>query len=137
MFRGCRWQLIALLLALVLFVAGAVFRLNRQTNQLQPAPPTPTFVVAPAPRLWRPTAPAPDSGDLASVETAAEVSSEPAPYREGMVGIVRRLNPLFAHLNPVDRDITGLIFEGLFATNQYGEVVPRLAEQLVISSDGS
>ena len=137
MFRGCRWQLIALLLALLLFVAGAVFRLNRQTNQLQPAPPAPTNVAAPAASPVPTDAPAPDSGDLDAVETAADLSSEPAaPYREGMVGSVRRLNPLFAHLNPVDRDIAVLIFEGLFATNQYGEVVPRLAEQLVISSDG-
>ena len=49
---------------------------------------------------------------------------------------MRRVNPLFAHLNPVDRDISSLIFEGLFAANEYGEIVPRLAERLVISSDG-
>lgn len=52
------------------------------------------------------------------------------------MGTVRRLNPLFAHLNPVDRDISSLIFEGLFAANEYGETVPRLAERVVISSDG-
>ena len=53
-----------------------------------------------------------------------------------MVGTVQRLNPLFAHLNPLDSDISSLIFEGLFAINDYGEVVPRLADELVISTDG-
>ena len=53
-----------------------------------------------------------------------------------MVGNVRRINPLFAQLNPPDRDLASLIFEGLFAINDYGEVVPRLAAELVISSDG-
>ncbi|MDE2776873.1 MAG: ABC transporter substrate-binding protein [Chloroflexota bacterium] len=137
MFRGCRWQLIALLIALVLFIAGAVFRINRQTNQLQRAAPTQTFVAAPAASPVATQAPPPAEDDTDAAEPAAGVSRAPAaPYREGIVGSVQRLNPLFAHLNPVDRDISSLIFEGLFATNQYGEVVPRLAEQLVISSDG-
>jgi len=39
-----------------------------------------------------------------------------------------QLNPLLAVYNPVDRDITSLIFEGLTATNAYGEIEPRLAE---------
>ena len=132
MLRGCRWQLIALLLALVLFFAGAAFRLSRQTNQWHPAAPTQTSTAAPeATPVATDPPPAPDASASDIVETAAS-----APYSEGMVGTVRRLNPLFAHLNPVDRDISSLIFEGLFATNQYGEIVPRLAEQLVISSDG-
>lgn len=137
MFRGCRWQLIALLLALVLFGAGTVFRLSRQTNQSQPAPPTPTLDAARRTSPEATKAPPPAANETDAVETAAGATIAPAPaYREGLVGVVRRFNPLFAHLNPVDRDISSLIFEGLFATNQYGEVVPRLAEQLVISSDG-
>ena len=47
-----------------------------------------------------------------------------------------RLNPLFAHLNPIDRDIASLIFESLFVINDYGEAIPHLASDLVISSDG-
>ena len=56
-------------------------------------------------------------------------------YREGLVGSVQRLNPVFAHLNPVDRDLTSLIFQGLFATDQYGAPVLDLAESLTISGD--
>lgn len=53
-----------------------------------------------------------------------------------MVGSVQRLNPLFAHLNPVDRDIASLIFESLFVINDYGEAITHLASDLVISRDG-
>jgi peptide/nickel transport system substrate-binding protein len=49
---------------------------------------------------------------------------------------VQRLNPLYASLNPVDADITSLIFEGLVRINDYGEPVPQLAESWVISNDG-
>lgn len=34
-------------------------------------------------------------------------------YNEGLVGEITRLNPVYADLNEVDRDITSLIFEGL------------------------
>ncbi|HCW32293.1 MAG: hypothetical protein UT55_C0015G0005 [Candidatus Peregrinibacteria bacterium GW2011_GWE2_39_6] len=34
-------------------------------------------------------------------------------YSEGMVGEIIRLNPIYADLNEIDRDITSLIFEGL------------------------
>ena len=46
-----------------------------------------------------------------------------------------RLNPVFAQLNPVDRDISSLIFEGLFTTDEYGSPVLDLAEKLTISGD--
>src|SRR5690606_28272637 len=57
-------------------------------------------------------------------------------FREALVGSVQRLNPLFAPLNPVDRDITSLIFEGLTRTNAYGEPEAVLARDWTISSDG-
>ncbi len=47
-----------------------------------------------------------------------------------------QLNPLLAVYNPVDRDITSQIFEGLTATNAYGEIEPRLAESWVIAESG-
>ena len=34
-------------------------------------------------------------------------------YSEGMIGSITRLNPVYADLNEVDKDITSLIFEGL------------------------
>jgi peptide/nickel transport system substrate-binding protein len=49
---------------------------------------------------------------------------------------VQRINPLFADLNPVDRDIAALIFEGLTRTNSFGEPEPALAANWVISGDG-
>lgn len=137
MFRGFRWQLIALILAIAVFLAGALFRLNRQTSQPQPAAPTPTAALADVekPNPTEEPSPEPSESDSPATATGFSIVSEPA-YREGLVGAVQRLNPLFAHLNPVDRNISSLIFEGLFATNAYGEVLPRLAEQLVISADG-
>lgn len=137
MFRGFRWQLIALILALLLFLSGALFRLNRQSSQSKPISPTPAALVA----MTSTNAALIDSPPTSAADAAQQAinqapnTSDPA-YREGLVGAVRRLNPLFAHLNAVDRDISSLIFEGLFGTNEYGEVVPRLAERLVISSDG-
>ncbi|NDJ79337.1 MAG: hypothetical protein GYB65_24055 [Chloroflexi bacterium] len=55
---------------------------------------------------------------------------------EGVVGDITKLNPLLATYNPVDRDITALIFEGLTTTNQYGEIVPCLAESWTVTDDG-
>ncbi len=137
MFRGFRWQLIALIIALVLFLSGAMFRLNRQTSQLRTAEPAPTALVATTSNITVSNATQPTStpAETPQAHTQASTISD-AAYREGLVGAVRRLNPLFTHLNPVDRDIASLIFEGLFRANVYGEIVPLLAERLVISSDG-
>ncbi|MCY3779944.1 MAG: ABC transporter substrate-binding protein [Chloroflexi bacterium] len=127
MLRGFRWQLVAFLLALALFFAAGLFRLSRQSGP-QPAPEataSPTVTATPA---------------NAPTTVVAQASDTPPQsgrnrYREGIVGSIQRLNPLFAHLNPADRDITSLIFEGLFDFNEYGETVPRLAAELVVSSD--
>ncbi|MCY3978959.1 MAG: ABC transporter substrate-binding protein [Chloroflexi bacterium] len=136
MFRGFRWQLIALILALLLFLSGALFRLNRQSSQSKPISPTPAALVAMTSTntalIDSPPTSAADAAQQA-INQAPNIS-DPA-YREGLVGAIRRLNPLFAHLNRVDQDISSLIFEGLFGTNEYGEIVPRLAERLVISSE--
>ncbi len=134
MFRGFRWQLIALLLALLLCAAAAVFRVSRQPQ------PTATATVSPQhlPTDLNET-PAPTATVLPATAGRAALESESGAataYREGLVGSVQRINPLFAHLNPPDRDLSSLIFEGLFAINEYGEAVPRLAAELVISGDG-
>ena len=131
MFRGFRWQFIVLTFAFILVFAAAMFRLSRRAVP----PPTPFIDDA--------TTSAPPRQDPAAataVAVASPIAGSPREadpvYREGLIGAVRRLNPLFAHLNPVDNDISSLIFEGLFASNEYGEVVARLAEELVISADG-
>ncbi|MFP4321461.1 MAG: ABC transporter substrate-binding protein [Anaerolineales bacterium] len=60
----------------------------------------------------------------------------PVELHEGLVGEISKLNPLFANLNPVDRDISALIYEGLTDINEFGEVVPDLATGWIASPDG-
>lgn len=140
MLRGFRWQFLALMLAGIVFAFAAVFRFSRT----QPAPPTS--------QDQRPTLPAPGTQEVAAATAAPAADSAASPvsataiarvnipergiYREGLVGTVQRLNPLFAHLNPVDQDIASLIFRGLFSSNNYGAPVLDLAQSLTISSDG-
>ena len=121
MLRGFRWQLPVFVLALLIFAAAGLFRFSRET----PAPPAQTPSPSPQPSSTR-----------AVPQASPRAPSDRPLYREGLPGSVQRLNPLFAHLNPPDADISALIYEGLFAFNDYGEVVPRLAAELVVSGDG-
>lgn len=130
MLRGFRWQLIALILAAAVFIAGMAFR-STETDPTVPAQEEPAATAEAT------------SADIAPVivpsplPTQAPNSDQPlGAYREALVGSIQRLNPLFVNLNPVDRDITSLIYEGLTRTNAFGEPVPALAERWVISSDG-
>jgi peptide/nickel transport system substrate-binding protein len=152
MLRGFRWQLLALLGAVVLFSVVLLTRSNggavplTAPVQAEQSSPTADAVVAQA----EPTSlPGNDDGveiEVLPTPTPREDFPEPAgfteasdgitTYREALVGRVQRLNPLFADLNSVDRDITSLIFEGLVKLNAYGEPVGALAEEWVISSDG-
>jgi len=92
-----------------------------------------------------PAAPAPVGASDAQETPLPEVQAQPAAPAtapgqnvlvEGLVGEIRKLNPLLATYNPVDRDITALIFEGLTTTDDYGAIVPDLAESWTISADG-
>ncbi|MDZ4768351.1 MAG: ABC transporter substrate-binding protein, partial [Chloroflexota bacterium] len=123
---------LALLFAVALFAAALVYRSSQTPVALQPT--APATDAAPA---ILPTAPIDSTAaaPIAVVESIA-VSDDGAYYREALIGTIQRLNPLFASLNPVDRDITSLIFEGLTRSNIYGEPVPALAESWIISSDG-
>ena len=56
-------------------------------------------------------------------------------FVEGIVGAPRYLNPLLAGDNPVDRELTQLIFDGLTRYEQ-GELVPALATSWQLSEDG-
>jgi len=62
----------------------------------------------------------------------------PTPHRyvEAVVGAPFRINPLFAHLNDADRDLTSLVFSGLTRLGPDGSVLPDLAETWEISEDG-
>jgi peptide/nickel transport system substrate-binding protein len=143
MLRELRWQLAALLLTAVVF-AGVL--LGRPSPQPAPEPsPTPEIVasatldtVTTAPIV---ETPAPDTQPFQPTSIPdvkpVVISSDGVPtYREALIGRVQRLNPLFADLNPVDADITALIFEGLTRINAYGEAAPALAKSWLTSSDG-
>lgn len=137
MLRGFRWQLIALILSVVLFVFGLIYRSNIQpmpqiTATIAPTstPITLTSTALPEPTISSEIIPTPDANNIQVLTTSLTT------YREALVGQVGRLNPIFAHLNPVDNDISKLIFEGLIKTNSYGEPVPALAKEWITSSDG-
>ncbi|OQY37208.1 MAG: hypothetical protein B6243_01185 [Anaerolineaceae bacterium 4572_5.2] len=69
------------------------------------------------------------------------LDNTPAPssggvYKEGVVGSLSRLNPLLAIYNPVDRDVTRLLFSSLIRFDSKGQPQPELAESWGISRDG-
>ncbi len=57
-------------------------------------------------------------------------------YTEALVGRLSRLNPLFDHINPADRDVNRLLFRGLLRFDARGLPQPDLAEAWGISKDG-
>lgn len=68
--------------------------------------------------------------------TTEVVPTAGGTYVEGLAGSPQAINPLFCQLNEADRDLCHLIFEGLTALDEKGNVVPRLAERWEISPDG-
>lgn len=57
-------------------------------------------------------------------------------YIEGVPGAPNIVNPLFNQFNPVDRDLSGLIFNGLTRADERGVIKPDLARGWDISPDG-
>lgn len=129
MLRGYRWQLLTLVMAGVLFVAALSTRLTDSSVPAESTPATAEPTLTPAPTI-------PPTDALAVPLPPETTSASVSTFVEGVVGEVQRLNPLFAGLNSVDQDIVSLIFEGLTRLNQYGEPVPALAQDWVISADG-
>jgi ABC-type transport system substrate-binding protein len=136
MFRGFRWQLLALIAAVALFVVSYIAtQQSDDTTDVNPTSP-PAIVVAPT------QAPIPTPTQATTIpvsfnpSTTSQVVDEIPTYSEALVGAVQRLNPLFSSLNPVDADISSLIFEGLTRIDEYGEVIPALAKDWVVSFDG-
>ncbi len=134
MFRGFRWQFVTLLFATIILALAIVMRGVQQT-QIRPRE---TAIPTKA-EIKHTETPLPPASATPDATSAAPIASANANrfsvYREALVGSVQRLNPMFAHLNPIDRDISSLIFEGLFATNDYGAAIPRLAEEIAVSAD--
>lgn len=63
----------------------------------------------------------------------------PAPggeYIEGIAGQPRFINPIYSQTSDADRDLTELIFSGLFKYNGRGEIVPDLAENYEVKEEG-
>ena len=63
------------------------------------------------------------------------IPEEGGSYTEGLVGTPQYLNPILSSYNDVDRDLSGLIFNGLLKINAEGVLVPDLAEEYQISPD--
>jgi len=57
-------------------------------------------------------------------------------YIEGIAGAPNIVNPLFNQFNPVDRDLSALIFNGLARADERGVIKPDLASRWDISPDG-
>jgi peptide/nickel transport system substrate-binding protein len=133
MLRGFRWQFLALLIAASVFAAIFILRSPGVSGEL---PATPTHQPSPPATIPSATSEPTSATEAGTIPDPQTPESGIMTYREALVGSVQRLNPLLAGLNPVDRDIASLIFEGLTRSNEYGEPVPALAKDWVISSDG-
>lgn len=131
MLRGFRWQLLALLLSIVIFTIVLGMRFINTPEAESTATPT----IAPsetAPPTFTPTSTPVQEVPVAATNVPQDTF---ATYTEGIVGSVQRLNPLLIS-SQAEADITSLIFEGLTDINQYGEPVPALAADWVVSRDG-
>ena len=56
-------------------------------------------------------------------------------YTEGLIGSIQYLNPILCQANDVDRDMSRLIFSGLFKVNINGELENDLISNYIISDD--
>ena len=57
-------------------------------------------------------------------------------FSEGMVGFPRFINPVLA-LSQTDKDLSHLIFSGLFKENHHGQIVPDLAQSYTVNEDST
>ncbi len=131
MLKGLRWPFLALVMASILMALALIDQPDETPQAAQTAPTS-----TPAP-----TDPSPEPSPEPALDTQP-LPPNPTPVPpesilvEALVGQISKLNPLLATYNPVDRDITALIFEGLTTSNEYGEIVPDLGESWTISDDG-
>lgn len=75
------------------------------------------------------------------VEPTPEVLLVGGTYVEGLVGYSEAINPILAPrmapANPVDQDLSALVFEGLTSVDASGQIFPSLAVDWEVSEDGS
>lgn len=71
----------------------------------------------------------------------AQVPAAGGAYIEGVSGYFEKINPILSPsmvaANPVDQDLSAIIFEGLTALDEAGLVSPALATEWEISEDGT
>lgn len=58
-------------------------------------------------------------------------------YIEGIVGYPRFINPIYASINDIDRDLVELIFSGLMKYDNDGKIVYDLARDYSIENEGT
>jgi peptide/nickel transport system substrate-binding protein len=56
-------------------------------------------------------------------------------YEEGMIGLPKHINPLYAKLSDVDSDISQLVYSALFKRGSGGQLEKDLVEDYTISDD--
>ena len=70
-----------------------------------------------------------------------EVRAAGGAYVEGVLGFSETINPIYsAHVvptNPVDQDLSSLVFEGLTVLDETGRLSPALASEWNVSEDGT
>ncbi len=78
---------------------------------------------------------------LVAEQITVEQPATGGTYIEGLLGYSRMINPILAPLvvqtNPVDQDLSALVFDGLTTFDETGRVSPALATEWDVSDDGT
>jgi len=64
------------------------------------------------------------------------IPAEGGTYIEGVVGSPRFINPIYAEISDVDRDLVEIIFSGLMKYGPNGQIIPDLAKEYKILEEG-
>lgn len=86
--------------------------------------------------------PRPEIPGLPTTPAEAELSCSLTPTAggvvyEGFLGAPQYLNPLLNDANPVDQEISALLFNGLLQYDNSGRLIPDLAQSWQVSEDGT
>lgn len=64
------------------------------------------------------------------------VPAQGGSYIEGVVGVPKHVNPLYASVNDVDADLAQLVYSSLYKRDQAGRLVSDLVESQEVGADG-
>jgi peptide/nickel transport system substrate-binding protein len=76
-------------------------------------------------------------GQAPNQETTTPAPISGGIYREALIGMVNRLNPILDIDNQVDRDIDAVLYRGLVRFDSRGIAYPDLAESWAVSEDAT